>query len=179
MRILTNENDVYEMNNLPEEVGELNYCVLDYSDQADVDFYFVPMLFMDTFRSPAALLQIGPYQVQIPLDWSLIIGDKHLGDLEILEIIKINDREFDAFTFNPISSYIPNFQQITILDIFPDIKWHFPKLKFGHILPIPLGEKKQWPMTKGPEPKLSPECFYIVKDINKLPDSLDIGKVIV
>ena len=178
MKILTSDNVSFDMNALPDEVDDLRYCVLDYSNQADVDYFFVPLMFLESFTSPAALIQIGDYQLQVPLDWSIVIGDKHIGDLELLEVSKLNDRPFKSFVFNPIAGFSPNFYDITILDIFPDIKWHFPKLKFGHILAVPMGEQNEWPESRTENMPAIPDCVFIVRDVNKLPDSLDIGKVL-
>jgi hypothetical protein len=175
MRLLTNNNHVFDMNNMPNEVEDLRYCVLDYSDQADVDFFFVPMILLETFTSASALLQVGKFQLQIPLDWSLVIGDKHVGDLEILEVNKLNDRPFSTFVLNPINGFSPQFMEVTIIDIFPDIKWHLPKLKFGHILAVPLGDRHEWPVAR--ESIKSPPCLFMVRDVGKLPETLDISKI--
>lgn len=63
-----------------------------------------------------------------------------------------------------------------MIDVYPNIKWHFPKLKFGHILAVPLGEPNTWPKSR--TGKSVPECCFIVRDINKLPDVLDISKIV-
>ncbi len=165
MKILLPDNASYNMEEVPNQVDDLRYCVLDYSNQADVDFYFIPLIFLDQFPRPAADLQIGKYRIQMPLDWSIIIADKHLGAMEIVELKHLNDRDFDAFVLNPINGYMPQFLEITIQNVFPDVTWNIPKLKRGHILAVPLHE--------GPEPP----CAFFVKDTNKLPDGLDISKV--
>lgn len=165
MKILTPENKPFDMNDIPNEIDDVRYCVLDYSNQNDVDYYFIPLIFLDNFPRPAADLQLGPYRVQLPLDWSIMICDKHSGAMEILELKNINDREFDAWAFNPINGYMPSFLPITILNIYPDVNWYFPKLKYGHILAVPLDDGK------------SPTCVYIVKDTNKLPEVIDITKL--
>ena len=165
MRILTPENTSYNMEEVPNQVDDLRYCVLDYSNQADVDFLFYPLIFLDQFPRPAADLQLGKHRIQMPLDWSIIIADKHLGAMEIVELKHLNDRDFDAFVLNPINGYMPQFLEITIQNVFPDVTWNIPKLKRGHILAVPLHD--------GPEPP----CAFFVKDTNKLPDGLDISKV--
>lgn len=165
MKILTPENTAYDMNDIPNEVDDIRYCVLDYSNQADVDFYWIPLIFLDNFPRPAADLQLGPYRIQMPLDWSIVIVDKESGAIEILELKNINDREFQALGFNPINGYMPHFLDINILNIYPDVNWYFPKLKFGHILAVPLGDED------------SPVCAFFVRDITKLPESLDITKI--
>lgn len=165
MKILTPDNTVFDMNDIPNEIDDIRYAVLDYSNPADVDYYFMPLIFLDNFPRPAADVQLGPYRIQMPLDWSIVIVDKHSGAVEILELKNINDREFDAWGFNPINGYMPSFLPINILNIYPDVNWFFPKLKHGHLLAVPLDESK------------SPVCVYIVKDIAKLPDVLDITKL--
>lgn len=165
MRILTPDNATFDMVGLPEQIDDLRYCVLDYSNQNDVDFYFIPMIFLDVFARPAADLRIGPYRIQVPLDWSVVISDKDFGYLEIIELKHLNDRDFCAFTLNPLSSYIPGFHEITIDNVFPDVTWHVPRLKHGHILAVPLAD--------GP----APPCAFFVKDTQKLPESLDITRV--
>ena len=75
MRLLTAENTTYNINQIPEAASEINYCVLDYSDQSDVDYYFIPLIFLESFNSPCVDIKIGNKNIQMPLDWSVIIGD--------------------------------------------------------------------------------------------------------
>lgn len=176
MKILTNDNLPFNMDSLPNEIDDLRYCVLDYSNSNDVDYFFVPLLFVESFVSPGALIQIGNYRCQLPIDWAIVIGDKDVGDLEIIEIYKLNDRPFSAFACNPLTGYAPSFLEISMVDVYPNIKWHFPKLKFGHILAIPLGERSQWPQSK--RGGSNPDCCFVVRETNKLPEALDISKIV-
>lgn len=166
MRILTTDNSTFEMNNIPDEVGDIRYCVLDYTDQSNVDYIFIPLLFMESFNSPAVDLRLGKYRVQMPIDWSIVIGDKNSGELEIVQLKQINDREFEAFAINPISGYMPYFLDMEIINIFPDVKWYFPKLKYGHLLSVPVMDGD------------SSLCVFIVKDTNKIPDHFDITQMV-
>jgi hypothetical protein len=165
MRLLTTDNTAFNMNSLPENIDDLRYCVLDYSNINDVDFYFIPLIFLDQFPRPSADLLLGKYRIQMPLDWSIVIADKHKGHMEILELKHLNDRPFSAFIMNPINGYMPAFEEITMENIFPDVTWTMPKLKYGHILAIPLNDS----------PK--PPCAFFVRDTNRLPESLDITKI--
>lgn len=165
MRILLPENKTFDMVDLPDQVDDLRYCVLDYSNQQDVDFYFIPLIFLDAFPRPAADLQIGPYRIQMPLDWSVVIADKDFGHMEIIELKDLRDRPFEAFILNPITGYMPRFGEITHLNNFPDVMWHAPKLKYGHLLVVPLEQGE------------NPPCALFVRDVHRLPDSLDITKV--
>ena len=165
MLILTSENKPYELDFVPEEIDDIRYCVLDYSDKANPDYYFMPLVFLEIFNAPAAVLQIGNSALKMPIDWSLIICDKEIGEPEVVPITSLNDRGFTAFTMNPISSYMPDYQPIEIVNIYSEVKWHFPRLKQGHILAVPLDN------TDGSH------CAFFVKETNKLPDVLDIAKL--
>jgi hypothetical protein len=128
-------------------------------------FLIIPLIFLDVFPRPAADLRIGPYRIQLPLDWSIVIADKDFGNMEIIELKNLNDRPFDAFILNPISSYMPSFGQVTIENVFPDMMWYMPKLKYGHILVVPL------------ENTVKPMCVLCVRDLNKISEVLDITKI--
>ena len=159
-KILTVENKCYDLDFVPEEVDDIRYCVLDYSDTKNADYIFVPLVFLESFNSPAAVLKIGDGTVKVPLDWSIIVCDPTVGDPEVLPVTSLNDRGFKAFVFNPITGFIPSFDEIEIVNIYQEVKWYFPKLKFGHILAVPLEEKE------------NPKCVYFVKEVNKIPDVL-------
>jgi hypothetical protein len=166
VRIITNDNLSYNLNQIPDDVGDVRFGVLDYSDQSNVDYYFVPLIFLESFNSPCVDLRIGNFSLQMPLDWSVIIGDKDSGEMEIMPQIYLNDKDFDVFCYNPINGYMPNFLKLEIINIWPDVKWYFPKLKNGHMLAVPLSDKQ------------GPYCAYFLKDIGKIPESLDIRKLI-
>lgn len=166
MRILTVDNTSFSMNDVPDEVGDIRYCVLDYTDQNNVDYVFIPLLFLESFNKSAVDIRIGEHRLLMPSDWSVVIGDKNSGDLEVLSLKQINDREFSVFTMNPISGYMPEFLDIEIINVFPDVKWYFPKLKYGHILSVPLSTAANAP------------CAFFVKDTNKIPESLDITQMV-
>ena len=166
MKILTTENIAFDMNDMPEEVDDLRYGVLDYSMPNNVDYHFVPMVFMESFNAPAAVLRIGNKQIQMPLDWSIIIGDPECGEPEIVPLMTINDRGFSTFVFNPITGTMPKFEPLDLVNVYTEVKWYFPKLKFGHILAVPL--------TDGS----NPPCAYFVKETQKIPEVLALHNMV-
>lgn len=168
MRILTLNNKVFDLNELPEEVDEdMRFSVLDNSNSTDPDFYFIPLIFLESFNSPAILLNIGGYEVQMPLDWCMIVGDKDCGlDPEALPLTSINERGFDAFIFNPIDGFRAEYMPIEIVNIFQDVRWYFPKMKTGQFLTIPLSE----------EP--NPPCAFFVKEVSRQSEVLQLHKLI-
>ena len=107
MRILTLENECFLLEDLPEELDEdVRFSVLDNSDPKDPDFFFVPLIFLESFSSPAMVLDIGGHEVTMPLDWSIVVGDHYSGlDLEVLPLTSINDRGFEAFCYNPLTGF--------------------------------------------------------------------------
>ena len=166
MKILTLENSTYILEKIPEFVDDkLRFAVLDNSDPAEPDFFYIPLIFLESFNAPAAVLEIGPYKIKMPLDWRMIIGEQGQEEMHVLPITSLNDRGFDAFTFNPLSSSRPEFFPIDIVDIYTEVKWYFPKIKSGQVLAVPL------------EDGLKPVCAYFVKDISRQCEQLDYGSV--
>jgi len=88
MRILTLNNQAFDLNELPDEVDEdTRFSVLDNSNPQEPDFFFMPLIFLESFNSPAIVLNIGGYEVQMPLDWCMVVGDKDCGlDPEVLPL---------------------------------------------------------------------------------------------
>ena len=59
MRILTLDNASYNLNNLPEEHEEdLRFSVLDNSAVDNPDFFFIPLISLESFSSPAVVTEI-------------------------------------------------------------------------------------------------------------------------
>jgi hypothetical protein len=165
LRILTADNTTYDLDFVPEEIDDIRYCVLDYSDKNNPDYFFVPLVFLEIFNAPAAVLKIGDSTFKVPIDWSIVICDSEVGEPEVIPITALNDRGFSAFTLNPISSYMPSYHHIEIVNIYQEVKWHFPKLKQGHLLAVPLDDT-----PKG-------VCAFFVKETAKIPDVLDISEL--
>jgi hypothetical protein len=165
MRILTLENKSYEMNEIPDEVEDLRFCVLDNSNPKDPDYFFIPLIFLESFNSPALVLRIGNEVIRMPVDWQILIGEPDLGDLEVVPLTSINDRGFKVFCFNPIAGFSPEFKSVEVIDIYQDVKWFFPKLKPGQLLAIPLTEHGDKPL-----------CAFFVKDVSRQSEVVDYGK---
>lgn len=168
MKILTLDNIAFNLNNLPNELTEdLRFSVLDNSNSNEPDFFFHQLVFLESFNAPAAVLKIGSYYVEMPLDWSVVVGCRESGnDLEVLPLTSITGRNFDCFIFNPVTSYKTDFLPIEIVNIYMDIKWYFPKIKMGNILTTPLHDQK------------NPPCAYFVKEINKQSEVIKYEKLL-
>ena len=102
----------------------------------------------------------------MPLDWHMVICDSEVGDPEVMSLMSLNDRGFTAFAFNPITGFSARIhRRISIVNIYSDVKWYAPKLKYGHLLCVPISDEPNSP------------CVLFVKDANKLPEVLDIEQL--
>lgn len=157
MRILTLENECFKLDELPDQIeDDIRFSVLDNSDPQNPDFFFVPLIFLESFSAPAIVLEINGKEFTMPVDWSIAVGCSESGnDLEVLPLTSLNDRGFEAFLFNPLTSFKTDFAEINIVNFYQDIKWYFPKMKNGQLLTVPITEGK------------NPLCAYFVKDISR------------
>ena len=54
MRILTLENRCFMLEDLPEQLeDDVRFSVLDNSDPSNPDFFFIPLVFLESFSAPA------------------------------------------------------------------------------------------------------------------------------
>jgi hypothetical protein len=156
------------MNNLPNEIeDDIRFSVLDNSDPKNPDFFFVPLIFIESFNAPAMVLEINGHEITMPIDWSIAVGDSDCGnDLEVLPLTSINDRGFESFLFNPLSSFKHEFGTIKVVNFYNDVKWYFPKMRNGQLLSVPI--------TTGPEPL----CAFFVKEISRQSELIDYTQLL-
>ncbi len=168
MQILTLDNVTFNLNNLPDEVDDsTRFAVLDNSTPVDPDFFFMPLIFLESFNAPAMVLRIGEDEVTMPIDWCIAVGDStSSSDIEILPLTSLNDRGFEALIFNPLSSFRVEFKKIEIVNFYSDVKWYFPKMKNSQLLAVPTrtGEK--------------PPCAYFVKEISRQSEIIQLDKIL-
>jgi hypothetical protein len=165
MRILTLDDIYYNLETLPEEIDDLRFAILDNSTPSNVDYHYIPLIFLESFNSPALVLRIADKTIKMPVDWQVLIGEQEHGDLETLPLSSLNDRGFNAFQFNPLSSFAPSFLPIEIVDIYPDVTWYAPRLRNGQFLAVPIDD--------GPKPR----CVYFVKEVSRNCEIVDYSQV--
>ena len=168
MRILTLENKCFNLDDLPETIEEdVRFSVLDNSDPKNPDFFFIPLIFLESFSSPAIVLELNGKEIMMPIDWHIAVGDSQAGnDLEVLPLTSINDRGFEAFLFNPLTSFKTDFAEIKITNFYTDVKWYFPKMKNGQLLTVPLHDDP------------NPPCAYFVQEVSRQSEILQLDKVL-
>lgn len=165
MNILTEYNKPYSMNNVDDNT-DIMFCVIDYTNPKTADYMFYPLLFLESFTAPSMELLINGKSISVPMDWSIVIGDKHSGELEVFQIKKLIDRSFQAFSMNPISGYMPDFLDIEIINVFPDMRWQVPKLRNNLFLTVPIENVEK------------PQCVFITSPTVKVPEILDIDNLV-
>lgn len=167
MQILTLDNQTFDLNNLPDDISEdMRFAVLDNSNPNEPDFFFQPLIFLESFNAPAVVLKIGKYELQMPLDWSIVVGCRESGnDLEVIPVTSLTDRGFDCFIFNPITGYKFSFDDIEIINIYMDVKWYFPKMRNGQLLAVPLRDGD------------NPPCAFFVKEISRQSEIIQYSKL--
>lgn len=165
MKILTLDNKPYNLETLPEEIDDLRFSILDNSTPSSVDYFFIPLIFLESFNAPALVLKIADKTIKMPMDWQILIGEQDHGDLETIPLTSLNDRGFNAFSFNPLNSYYPRFLPIEIMDIYPEVTWYAPRLRNGQFLCVPIDDTDK------------PRCVYFVKDISRNCEVVDFSKV--
>ena len=168
MRILTLDNKCYKLEHLPDELtDDIRFSVLDNSNPKEPDFFYIPLIFLESFNSPAMVMEIGGHEITMPIDWHLAVGDSGgAGDIEVLPLTSLNERGFEAFLFNPLTGTHPRFAKIEITNFYNDVKWFFPKMRNGHLLSVPIFDGE------------NPDCAYFVKDINRQSEIVDYGKLL-
>ena len=168
MQILTLENKALDLNTLPDQIEEdIRFSVLDNSDSNNPDFFYIPLIFLESFSSPGVVLRIGETEIQMPIDWHIAVGCSESGnDLEILPLTSIGDRGFEAFLFNPMASFKPEFGEVKVINYYNDVKWYFPKMRNGQLLSVPI--------TDGD----SPLCAFFVKDISRQCEVVDYAQLL-
>lgn len=165
MRILLLDDLSYNLETLPEEIDDMRFAILDNSNPNNVDYYYIPLIFLESFNSPALVLKIGERTIKMPIDWQILIGEKDHGDLETIPLTSLNDRGFSAFQFNPLSGFNPSFLPIEIIDIYNEVTWYAPRLRNGQFLAVPIEDCDK------------PRCVYFVKEISRNCEIVDYSQV--
>lgn len=168
MFILTIDNEPYNLEKLPDNLtDDIRFSVLDNDDPSNPDFFFNSLIFLESFSSPAAVLNIGGYEVTMPINWSIAVGCSDVGgDVEILPITSLNDRGFEAFAFNPLTSFRHTYHPIEIVNIYNDVQWYTPRVRPNQLITTPINDDEK------------PLCVFFGQGINKLNEVIDINRLL-
>lgn len=164
MLILTNENKTIDLNLIGNKIKDIRFSVFDYSTPKDPDYFFKPLVFLESFNDCCLEFSIGKYRIRLPKDWAVVMADPEMGEVELISVEEINNRDFHAFVFNPLTGFYPKFLPVKLEDLFLDVRWVFPKLEHHNFLVMPLSNDP------------NPDCIFLIneKDQKKItPLSMD------
>jgi len=164
MKIHTLDDKTYNLDTLPDEIDDLRFAILDNSNPEEPDYFYIPLIFVESFTSPALVIRIADKSIKMPLDWFAVIGEEDMGDLEAIPLTSINDRDFKLFEFNSISSTRAEFLPIEIIDIYNEVQWYAPKLKNGQYIAIPIDD--------GPKPRV----VYFINSVSRNCEIINYNK---
>ena len=172
MEILLPENTSFNLNQPSSKLIDSKMCVFDYSDKDDIDFYMKKITSFISYRYPSVELLIGnKYHLELPLNWRVMIADKHDFICQLVGIEELLHFPNDTVIFNPYYIGNPKFVDLKIIKINPNPIEHFvPKLPKKNCLVIPLGNKEDWGTTiennvTGERVKY-PDCLIACDDID-------------
>lgn len=168
MKILTLDDQAFDLDRLPNSFeDDIRFSVLDNSDPHNPDFFFIPLIFLESFNSPGIELKIGTETIIMPVDWHIAIGCADTGiDVEIIPITSLNDRGFEAFCYNPLSGFKHEFKSIEITNVYNDLKWYFPRTKSNQLITTPLDNSKK------------PSCAFFIKEVSRQCELINYSKLL-
>ena len=171
MNILLSGNESRNLDVVPDEVDDMNFCVLDFSaaqtNPDDVDFYFRPLRVVEEFSATAAVIRIGRHRMKAPLNWHILIACPDTFEIQLMELTELhafsfsNDENFhmNAFVINPLSGQHPdNNAKIIIEEVYKDVRWRTPAMDPKCAMAVPLKDGK------------SPPCAFLSRKAVKLDD---------
>jgi hypothetical protein len=167
MLILTEHNSPLETDGIADSTG-VHFCVLDFSKQKNPDYYFEPMIYVETFATHITVLSVGPFQVTLPFSWCILVGE--LGKpVEYVSIEDILSRDLSAFCINPISGFSPIYLPIRLEEPRRNVSLSMPPVKQHQLLVLPIGYERN---SEG-ERKEGPLCIMASDRKAKIIDSMD------
>jgi len=164
MIILTEENKPFNIQtnlNLLKE-RRIMFSVYDCSVKNNYDFFFLPLIYLESFKTDVAILKFNDNFLYIPINYRIMIGEKDYDKIENISIFESFSGIFYAVCLNPLNCYTLDFLKIEIVSILNDVNWLFPKVKNYNYIVYPI------------ENKYSPKCIIVANDTVKLP--IDIEK---
>lgn len=154
MNILDEKNKIINLSN-SINLTNLHYCFLDATDADNADYYFNPLEILEESTCAGVVLLIdNQYELKLPMDVKIILGED-IADRFVFPVMSLNDRSsyFSVYLFNSLSSFLPKFKEIKIVDIIAnkEMKWLMPPLKRNEFLAVPIDGMK------------NNECVFITK----------------
>lgn len=119
-----------------------HYSVLNFKDQDSPDFFFNELTQIEEFSSASIILTIGPFEIVMPIHWSILCSD--LEYVQSIPLYEISGRDYSVFTVNPIDGYMPNYFRLRTGEIFSNTTWSCPPMEDKEMLVVPLGKIERY-----------------------------------
>ena len=150
MLILNEHNTVIETDTIRKDC---HYSTLSFKDHKYPDFVFPHLTQIEEFTAAAIVLEIGTFEVVMPLHWAILCSDHEF--VQTIPLDEISGRDFFVFCINPIDGYIPEYLPLRTKSIYPDVSWSSPYIEDKDMLVTPLGVN---PRHKVEEASRGPIC---------------------
>jgi hypothetical protein len=174
MRILTPENNALNIDHISDNSDEdIRYSVLDLNDPKNYDFYFMPLVYLESFNAPALVLEIDGNLIKVPCvenphEWKILVGDSSIGEVEAISVEDLNSTNdyFTALSFNPLSSFTFSYKKIKIVDVFNEVRWYMPTLPPNYVLTVPINTGSK------------PDCIFLTHGAtSRRIDTISVGEI--
>ena len=125
-------------------------------------------------RNPALATAENKYNLEIPLNWRIMITNDHDFICQLVPVEELLHFEHQTAIFNPFYIGIPKIVNISIKSVNQTAIEHFvPKLPKKNLLVMPLGKSSDWD-NRIVNPETHEESFY--PDCIMLCDDIDTSK---
>lgn len=148
MFILSEDNKIINTDRINRET---RYWVLSFEDYQEPDFFTRNLTAIEEYTCPAMSLDIGEYTCVVPLHWRILCTD--YDNVQTIPLEEINRNDHLVFSFNPKSSYMPDYWPLRVSvrlpPIYPNLNWSCPVMHEKDMIIVPLlGNQK----TSGESP---------------------------
>lgn len=145
MLILNETNEVLDTDTLSHDC---HYSVLRLKDPKNPDFFFEHLTQIEEFSSASVSLNIGPFNIVMPIHWSVLCSD--LEYVQTIPLYEISGREYQVFCLNPLDGFMPNYLRLKAGNIFRNTTWSCPPMEDKDMLVVPLGRIERQEVERGP-----------------------------
>lgn len=107
-------------------------------DLANKDFKLNPLQMNEELHTPALVLNILDYAVEVPANWNLLIYSEETSQLDVAEISDLTRGNFTAMVYNhKLDRIVPG--HVKVVNYISHTKIHTPSLHKTHMLCHALG----------------------------------------
>lgn len=133
MLILDENNKIKDTDKISESCF---YSILRFKDPKNPDFFMEELNHIEEFTSHTMKISIGDNVIFVPFHWSILCSD--LEYIQTIPLYEFNGRHFQAFSMNPLDSFVPDYPPVRMLEVFPNTTWSCPPIQDKDMLVVPI-----------------------------------------